>query len=228
MPIISGSLSIYSNTTFIEPLVLPSHKNLVVTNGSHLENRLNGSWITYSDAYSHDILIPARSKELKLLTTNESTVYSLASCLQELDTTSINSRHLHKLHLLMVEIALLEDLKFSYAALVNNVSLNGTISLLSNNVPIYLYLLFDLTEKSIQFLYSTVDIKAEIRDTYGLRYMFYQFPVILNRPIFIHTKTIASHWRRWHKSFSNSNDCMLKCCNATELYLFKDYKLENL
>lgn len=227
MTILSGSLVIHA-TSAVDRLDLEVHKDAEISEGTHLAGVGAGGWTTWThNTFSDDILIPARNKEQRFTTTNEESKIPLATTLSSLDSQAAGAQYLHKLYLLMVETALLTPKETAYACAVNNTGGKGTFSLLSNGVPINLYLVFDSEVDSIQLVWSTLDLETHIRNAYGIRYFFYRFPVIIDRPIFIHTQTICAHWWRWSRSFGLTVDARLKVANAVEVYLYKDPTIEN-
>ena len=219
---ISGSLSLKA-TASVELLTLPSIKPVV--DGFHLEGRLNGSWwLDYNIQNATEVLIPARQHRLSIISSSKDMLDSLSQKFSILDTTALGSRHLHKLYLLMQELGNSKD----YSCVVNNKGSKGTFAILSSGVPINMFLMFDTVSRSVQLVWSTKDLVNEIRETYGIRFYFYHFPTIINRPIFIHTQTLCAHWWRWSKGFGFSKSAELLTCNAAELYLYKDPTKENL
>ncbi|QRE00078.1 hypothetical protein [Burkholderia phage BCSR5] len=195
--------------------------------GAHFQSRFTGFWYTYSTYEAEVMSLPQRDKLLRIDYMTEEPLYkSLSQKLSQIDSQYEGSRHLNKLHRLQEELDA-EDCT-NYAVMINNASSHGYFAFLSRQIPIYLYGMVSTVNGSVQLLWSTEDdVVDRVRSLHPLRYVFFRFPPIIDRPVFLPTQAVCSHWWRWTSSFQ-SELSMLRAFNALDVRLFKDPTLVSL
>ena len=219
---ISGFVTI--GAVHSSPFSLPPEGKLV--EGNHCIGRYTGSWALQFDEASvetRQILLPHRDKQVTALWDSDSLpqVDYLTSRLETLDAAYEGETQLFKYN------ELLRDLVASWgpttspvAGVLNTVSTHSSFSLLSVSQPMDLVGVFDPQLGSAYLAWSTCppgfDLAASIRRTYPLKYLFYRFPKVCNRAIFIPTQAICAHWWKYMKG-----ENPLFAFNALELKLFK-------
>jgi hypothetical protein len=223
-----GSLVISANTPIRQFPQLEGSKPL---HGSHTESRHKGlfSTLVTGDHYAEaTVALPQRNKYMQITVVRDDLDLSpaiaadlLRTKLSDLDSRFEGSRQLFKLSQLMDEIAVNPGC-MGYAAVVNNTSEHATFSLLSSYVTIYLYGVYDTVNSSVRLVWTTDETFIEqVRRADPVRYVFYRFPVVYTRPLFIYTQSICSKWYQWTKVFTGV-DGLVKAFNALEIFLFKD------
>lgn len=223
MTSLSGFLVIHA-TSNVERFPISIIDPSTLYHGTHLEGLRSGNWwVSNPDTHTAEVLIPARSKQLSIASTNVESLLNLSQAFESLDSLAPSSRHLHKLHLLM------QTVDYKYACVVNNKGSKGTFSLLSSGERLQVFLAFDSVAESVMICWSTLNLMQAIKNQYGIRFFFYRLPDLVDRPLFIHTQTLSAHWWNWTtKSFTNTPSSTLKACNALESYLYKDPTLATI
>lgn len=205
-------------------IAVPSLAGVPCRTGHHVYGRYNGSWVESSDIEPTEIYLPQRYKRVAVTSTAE--VPKLVEELETLDSRYEGARQLYKLHRLITAV------ESSFAASVNICSTSqdltsGSFYVLSSKVPIYVNLVIDLTDHSTQLVWATFDFKAEMQASGMLNYVFYPFPVLIDRPLFVHTQNTCSKWWKLLKTF-NGPFQYIRAANALELYLYKSPEIEKL
>jgi hypothetical protein len=114
-----------------------------------------------------------------------------------------------------------------YVAVINNLSEHATFTLLTSGTTLYLTGVYDTVNSSVRLVWSTEDtFVEEVRRADQTRYVFYRFPPIVDRPLFIYTQLVCSKWYSWTKAF-NGVDGLSKAMNALEVLLYKDPTIES-
>lgn len=222
-----GSLVIAATTPVRQFPMLEGSKPL---HGNHTESRTRGLFTTLEtgDRWAADtVALPQRNKYMTVTVAAQSngqsmhTASLLKRSLEDLDSRFEGSRQLYKLNQLMLEIET-PNLCGSYVAVINNTSEHATFSLLSSGTPLYLCGVYDIVNSSVRVVWSTDDTFIDTtRRADPTRYVFYRFPMLLDRPLFIHTQLVCSKWYSWCKVFVGV-DGIAKAFNALELFLYKD------
>jgi len=214
----------------VPDFVLDPLYNLPKVRGQHVEGRYPGAWTEINDAYTSNLFLPQRNKRCVISSTTEESSTALCQGLETLDSQYIDTNQLYKLNQLLADLNYLKP----FAATTNVEStttkegkpISGSFYLFSHGVPLYLYLVFDLVESSTRLMWSTADLKREIRESEPLRYVFYQMPQIVNRPVFLPTQYLCVRWWTLMKNFADDVYALMKAANALELRLFKDPRVE--
>lgn len=224
-----GSLVIQSRGQ-VQDFLIPSIGDYAHTRGSHTESRYVGGWTEAKDCPTKELYVPHRYKHTVVSATSEPALAALSQGLEALDSQYVEARYLYKLNRLINDLSHL-----SPWAGVANVSPpgspdrpgSGAFYLFGSGIPLHLYLVWDLKNHNTRLLWSTEDLKYEIRQTEPLRYAFYQMPCIVNRSVFLPTQYICSRWWSLVKSKEQLDPYhLIRAANALEVSLFKDPTIE--
>lgn len=228
--IIFGSVVLHAERA-VPSFEIPSLSGIPRRLGQHTLGRYNGSWIEANNLPATEIYLPQRYKQLSLTTTSETTRIPLISELETLDSLYPNARQLYKLNKLLESLNTLDD---DWAAVVNiagavqdGAPVSGSFYLLSAGVPIYLSLVFDIEENSVQLAWGNFDFRQEVQALGLFRYVFFPMPTLISRPIFVHTQNLCSRWWRTIKGFGEGRHGLLRASNALEIMLYKDPNVES-
>jgi hypothetical protein len=227
-----GSVTLAA-TTPVKPFSV--FKDDQTKHGAHTESRFRGlfSLLVSSLNKSEDVVaLPQRNKYLTVTVISESRRSSLLinekmrELLSEIDSRFDGARQLYKLNCMMSDLSWVSDAP--YVAVVNNQSDHSYFSVLSEKTDLFVTGCYDIVNKSVRLMFSTDESWTEqIRESEPTRYIFYRYPVISNRPLFIHTQSLCSRWYSWSNTFT-ATDGVLKAFNALEVVLFKNPNLEVL
>ncbi len=228
--IIFGSLVLHAERA-VPPIDIPLLKGLPQKIGSHVNGRFNGSWLEVTNVDVTESYLPQRFKRLSIAVTNDDARVPLIGGLEELDAMYPEARQLYKLNRLLLS---LDSQNHSFASVVNIASavqdenlVSGSFYLLSLGQPIYLSLVFDVEENSVQLMWATFDFKANIQSRGLFRYVFLSLGVVQDRPVFVHTQNLCARWWRLVKNFGEGRHGLLTAGNSLELMLFKDPNIEH-
>lgn len=178
-----------------------------------------------------DVAIPQRGKYLTVDVVSEDDGASdvcveLCRHLSTIDSQFDGGRQLYKLHRLLYDMEAAGTSKFASAVL--NSGQHPTVSLLPSGIPIHLVGIYDAVNTSVRLLWTTDETDIDtLRADDPTRFVFYRYPVVDNRPLFLHTQYIISRWYRWNKLFTGP-DSMLRKFNALETFLFKNPSISTL
>jgi len=155
----------------------------------------------------------ANSSEAALTTCTE-----LAVGLTSLDTKFENSRQLYKVHQLMLDVGTKTS---DFVAVINNESEHCNFNLLAfGGLELEVFGIYDVVNKSIRLMWTTdSSFVSKIKSEDSTRYIFYRFPTLRNRPLFIHTQYVVSKLYKWSLVF-DGRDSVLKLFNALENFLY--------
>lgn len=218
---ILGSLTIHADRV-ITDLAIPSLQGLTRREGQHVNSRHNGSYHEFYNVEPIEVLVPQRYKRMTVLAT-DNVRHDLSDALSTLDAQHEDARQIHKLSLLM------KSLGGSWHSVVNvantgagGEALSGAFYLLASNQPIYVSMMFDSITGSVQLVWSTFDLKTELRQVGLLNYSFVSFPTLRNRPLFVPSQALCSKWWRMLQSFDGQRYSTVKAANAVEVMLYKN------
>ena len=196
--------------------------------GFHTESRFKGaySFLIDGDFEELEVPLPTRNKYLTVTTLSDDTATRVAlteQCelkLQEIDSLFEGARHLFKMNKLMEEIS--RHVNSPYLICVNNQSNHSYFTLLTQGLDLYLYGVYDTVNKTVRLVWTNApDFISACREAEPTRHVFYRYPVLRDRPMFIYTQAICSKWAEWSRVFSQP-DGLLKSFNALENFLYKD------
>jgi hypothetical protein len=185
---------------------------------------VNGNLAGYRGSYSllmpqaveKEVVLPARGKYMSVYVTSDPVnapvlAGMLQHALPELDASFDGARQLYKSHRLMWDI----DSRFPYVAVINNTKDHPYFNILVWDTALYLIGVYDTVNRSVRLVSSDFT-----------RYVFYRFPVVRTRPLFMHTQSLISRWYNWAKAFRGP-DSVLRCFNVLECYILKDAEFDN-
>ncbi len=222
---IIGSIVVHTDRP-ITPLEIPTLQGTRTT-GNHVVGRHNGSWTEISDLPQTEIYLPQRFKHMTLTTTDLETRDQLVAKIEELDSLYPDARQLYKLQKLM------DSCDNTFAAVVNIASavqdqmpVSGSFYLLAKGIVLYVVLVFDIEENSVQLVWSTEDIMKIMQASHMFRYVIYPMHKLDQRPMFIHTQQICARWWKLMKTFGDNKHSMIRAANALEILLYKDPNLK--
>lgn len=223
-----GSIVISATTPMKE---FPQLINQNTTTGMHTTSKFRGRYdicVAGPCVVQDELVLPQRNKFLKTILVSKDINQDKLSLVNKalkismtnLDSRFDASRHLYKLNIAMLEVYGNERAPF--LAIINNIAEHSNFSLLSMGIDLQVLGIYDIVNKSVRLAWSTDpyfinDIKA----VDFTRYVFYRFPTLYNRPLFIYTQTVCSKWLRWARDFKDE-DGVLKTFNALENFLYKD------
>lgn len=231
-----GSLVIAATTPVVHPLPVLENSS----SGSHSGARHKGRWFlkaTDETTLKHpyltesELAMPTRDKHFSITTLGTTSVAvnrELSDQLVELDSKYEGARQLYKLQRCMdaIQGKLDADLNLPYLAVVNNTGTHGWIALLAQYSLLHLYGVYDTVNMSVQLVWTNDEaFVAQCRAFALTRYVFYRFPVIQNRPLFLNTQVLCARWNDWMKSFKNG-DAHLRAFNVLETSLYLDPRSE--
>src|ERR1700682_4826698 len=226
-----GSLVLAVSTPVQE---FPKLVNPNTVKGFHMENRFKGAYSLLIDGDFEEqvVPLPTRNKYLTVTAVGDpsitpSLVESCALKLQEIDSLFEGARHLFKMQKLM------DDLNTEYTTTnpeylicINNSSTHSYFTLLTQGLSIHVYGVYDTVNKSVRIVWTNDDqFIASCRSVEPTRYVFYRFPLLENRPLFLYTQNLCARWYDWNKIFTGP-DGILKAFNTTEILLYKNSNVE--
>lgn len=179
--------------------------------GSHVGSKSRGIWVVDSSFDSQIVNLPARDKQVQLW--SNTGIFEFANLISSLDSSYLGLSYKEKLN------GVRSNLTTEFQGTVNNInsSTHGSLALLCNLNPIYLYGLHDTQLDSSYLMWSTnQDFVYSLMEAQPLRYLLYRFPVLENNAIFIQSEAICSKWWGWLKTHKSH----LHAFNALEKRLF--------
>jgi hypothetical protein len=231
--LVYGSL-VLSATTPVLPFPIFEHASTL--SGTHTESRTRGLYSTLVSDPSlieATVALPQRNKYMQTSVLSENEVESnrisgrLCSSLSDLDSRFEGARHLYKLQTLLNELAEY-DSEIEFLAIINNTSEHASFSILSHGVAIDLIGVYDVVNRSVRLVWTIDDhFVTDLKAIDQTRYLFYRFPIVYDRPLFIYTQSVCAKWYSWSKTFTDT-DGVFKAFNALENFLFKNPNLPEL
>ena len=222
-----GSIVI-SATTPVEPF--PIFVNPKTLNGTHTENKWRGLYqLLFEAEHSHTVLaLPQRNKYMAINVVSDDLREAcylgddLKRLLTDLDSRYEGARLLYKLDQTMCELDRSWSPAPPYLAVIDNISEHSYFVLLSNGVRTYVTGVYDGVNNSVRLVWTTdPDFIAGVRSHESTRYVFYRYPDLIDRPMFINSQLVCARWFQWSKTFTTT-DGLLRIFNALEALLYKD------
>lgn len=225
-----GGLVIAAMTPVVHPL--PHLEGGI--SGTHSRAKRPGHWFhkVGAQVVESELAMPTRDKHFSIATLGSAATAvnrAISDQLVELDSKYEGARQLYKLQRAMDEIqkTLDDDLQLPYLAVINNTSTHGWFGLLAQYATLHLYGVYDTVNTSVQLVWTNQEsFVQECRASQLTRYVFYRFPVIENRPLFINSQVVCARWYDWMKSFKGS-DAHLRAFNVLETALYLDPRKES-
>lgn len=197
---------------------------------------INGNFSGYRGSYSmlmpeaieREVVIPARNKNMSVYVTagpvaSPSLATMLEKSLPELDARFDGARQLYKSSQLMSEIGN----QVPYLAVINNTKEHPYFNILVCGIDLHMIGVYDTVNRSVRLVFTTdPDFIEKVRSADYTRYVFHRFPVVADRPLFLHTQSLISRWYSWSKAFRGP-DSILRCFNVLECYVLKDAEFDN-
>lgn len=197
---------------------------------------INGNFTGYRGSYSllmpeaieKEVVIPARSKNMSVYVTADPVASPSLACLlekslPELDARFDGARQLFKSYQLMNEIGS----QVPYIAVINNTKEHPYFNILVCGNELHLIGVYDTVNRSVRLVFTTdPDFIEKARSADYTRYIFHRFPLVSDRPLFLHTQSLISRWYSWSKAFRGP-DSILRCFNVLECYVLKDAEFDN-
>ncbi len=219
---ILGSLVLHA-TRDIPQLPIPELQGLQSRTGRHVSARYNGSFAEFYDVPPTEILVPQRYKRMSAIVDNPEVRSDIAIDLSTLDSQYEGCRQLYKLRQLM------DRYPVAYTAIINTVNTNaedepqsGAFCLLASRIPLYISMVFDSSNGSVQLVWSDFNHRQSLRAAKAFNYSIYAMPTLLDQPLFITALSLCSRWWQLSKDLSKHQYGFLRACNALELNLYKD------
>lgn len=224
---IYASLTIDAKGPVIE---LPYLGADALDSGTHTQSKFRGSYAinVVGDGYSKDtIVMPQRDRHMTIHTAAaqpSEVEIRLRPLLEEIDVRYETGRQLYRLQ--QVLYAVVSDLtirsSLPFTSVINSEGYHSSLSFLTSFVEVYVFGVYDTINTSTRLIFSTDPKYLEIvRASNPTRFVFYRFPTIVNRPLFVYGQSVCSKWLGWIKGFSGQ-DATMKAFNALENFLFKD------
>jgi hypothetical protein len=227
-----GSLVLYATTPVQE---FPRLVDANTIKGFHMENRFRGTYslLIDGDFEEVEIPLPTRNKYLTVTALSEYEPYTKAlttecsSLLQAIDSMFEGARHLFKMQKMMDDLGTRLISSCPYLLCINNNSQHSYFTLLSQGVQLYVYGVYDTVNRSVRLVWTSDEhFITSCRAVEPTRYVFYRYPTLIDRPLFLHTQVLCSKWAEWSKVFTGP-DGVLKAFNALELFLYKNPRVES-
>lgn len=169
-----------------------------------------------SKSYYVSVGSPMRSHEASVLS-------SICNILPHMESEYEATRQLYKLHMIMV--GLRARSAFPYLSHVISQGDSNHVGILAQGITLYVLGVYDTIARSVQLVWTDDEyFMSDLRAREPGRYVFYRFPDLSNRPLFLFSPALVSKWLGWTKKFQGP-DCLLKSFNALELYLYKDAEI---
>lgn len=132
------------------------------------------------------------------------------------------TRQLYKFHRYMQDIKELDPLGYPYVAHMVSQGDQNHLGILAQGQSLLMFGVYDTIGGSVQLVWTTdAHLMEDVRAADPNRYVFYRFPTLIDRPLFLFSPALVSKWINWVKKFQGP-DCVLRAFNALELYLYKD------
>lgn len=226
---IYGSLVIAATTPCRQ---FPQLEGSKAQHGNHTDSRTRGLFSTLTTGgrfTASDVALPQRNKYMAVTTASRTVEESaiahtrITKGIVDLDSRFDGSRQLYKLNQLMSEAFHAPGVSLpAYVSIINNISEHAHFSLLSEGIRLYLCGIYDTVNSSVRLVWSTDSSFIDgVRCADPMRYVFYRFPTLLDRPLFINTQPVCANWYKWNKAFTGI-DGLARAFNALELFLYKD------
>jgi hypothetical protein len=225
--IICGSLVLSATTPIQE---FPSLVDANTVRGFHTEGRFKGAYslLVEGDYEEVEVPLPTRNKYLTVTALSEYQEFTEAitnfcyTKLQEIDSLFEGARHLFKMQRMMDSINELHVRPQPYIVCINNNSNHSYFTLLVSGMSLHVYGVYDTVNKSVRLVWTNDEaFISSCRAVDPTRYVFYRYPPLNDRPMFIYTQAICAKWSEWSRVFSGP-DGVLKSFNALENFLYKD------
>lgn len=205
-------------------------------NGSHTPHRFRGQYHIAREGEDHVVStthIPQRSKSF-LITTSSVTDFAekanqkMIEWLPVMESEYEDARQLYKFNEIQKR---LKDLPGAqpFTATIVNTGEHGHFGILSQWKDVYTYGVYDTQNFGVRFVWTTDEwFMNDVKAVDFTRYVFYRFPTLQDRPLFIYSQAVCSKWFGWMKIFKGQPDCILRAFCSLENYLFKEAELRNL
>lgn len=180
-----------------------------------------------------EVHLPQRSKSYQLYAIGEqqwcSTVVDyLAGELPKMESQHEQARQLFKLNEYMKDMKRLPRSQAYVAMLINNGD-HAHVGLLSQWNDLNLIGVYDSVNSSVRLVWTDDEyFVTDVRNVDPGRYVFYRFPMLVDRPLFLYSQALCSKWSKWMKTFGSGPDAVLKAFNSLELFLYKEPELPTL
>jgi hypothetical protein len=174
------------------------------------------------------VALPQRNKYMTIDTVSDSS--DLSECvnmelhdkLAVIDSQFKGGRQLYKVYHMMNEIA--AQLDADFVSVINNESDHSSFNILSHGFILDVFGIYDVVNKSVQLAWSTDEEFINLcRAPEPTRYIFYRYPSVLDRPLFIYTQYLCAKWWKWQRNFGGDDAAILMAFNALEGFLYKDH-----
>jgi hypothetical protein len=228
--VVYGSV-VLAATTPVKPFAI--FKDGQTRSGAHTESRVRGLYsllISSLNKVEDVVALPQRNKYLTVSVVSQSSssskalILKMKELLSEIDSRFDGARQLFKLNQLMADLSSVSP--DPYLAIVNNQSDHSYFAMLSERMALHITGCYDVVNKSVRLMFSTDENWVQdIREADPMRYIFYRYPQICDRPLFIHTQSLCSRWYSWSNTFTTT-DGVLKAFNALEIVLYQNPNLE--
>jgi hypothetical protein len=204
--------------------------------GSHTPHRFRGHYQLICTGENHLVStthIPQRSKSF-LVATNSVPDFSeranarMAEWLPVMEGQYEDARQLYKFNELQKRLKELPGAQPFTSTIVNRGE-HGHFGILSQWKDVHTYGVYDTQNFGVRFVWTTDEwFINDVKSVDFTRYVFYRFPVLQDRPLFIYSQAVCSKWYGWMKIFKGQPDCILRAFCSLENYLFKEAELRNL
>ena len=191
------------------PDELPLFKKMYF--GNHIGLRNRGTWVFDTDLREETINIPTRDKQVQLFFNDDGGKFNTGMTL--IDSSADLPNYRAKL------MRLQNTLSDSFLGAINNISTSthGSLALVTNQIPIYVYGLYDTQLGGSYLVWAdSPQVVTDILCVQPLRYLIYRFPLLESSVLFLPSEAICSKWWRWFKTHRS----VLHAFNALERRLF--------
>jgi hypothetical protein len=188
----------------------------------HIGARTRGKWLVTSSLTSHCLNIPSRDKQVQLLykaaVSEAKRDAQFVASMETIDSEHSGLNYRAKLNEVLKSLkATSQPDEFVGAVLNLSSSTHASIALLSYDVPIYVYGLYDQELESAYVVWSTDPEQVpSILASMPLRFLLYRFPLLTNNCMFLQIETLCAKWWRWNKNHQST----LQAFNALEWRLY--------
>ncbi|BAG41702.1 hypothetical protein [Ralstonia phage phiRSL1] len=174
------------------------------------------------------IHVPQRAKSFSVFTVG-STPEAVNSVLEErlplMEAEFESSRQLYKLHRIQQQILLHSWLFTSFMV---NSGQHGHLAVMTRGRTVYVIGVYDTVNNGVRLVLTTDQwFVQDTRQHDFPRYVYYRFPDLNDRPLFLYSQALCGKWWKWSQTHTGV-DGVLKCFNSLEHYLFKDPEVPTL
>jgi len=205
-----------------------------VFEGHHTPHKFRGYYtiVGKGEVSSSTFHVPSRQKSFLILTASNYEFSSKANDLMsewlpQMESQYEGARQLYKFNAVQKELKAVPSSQ-AFVSTIVNTGEHGHIAVLAQWRDVYVYGVYDTENFGVRLVWTTDEwFINDVRAHDFPRYVFYRFPVLQDRPLFLYGQALCSKWWGWTKQFQGP-DGVLKAFCALENFLYKEAELPQL